>query len=142
MTSDPISLTRHELYEQVWSEPMSLLSRKFGLSDVGLAKICRKLRVPTPWRAYWATPCWLRGLGYDHHCPISSMALLQQRADLARFFTLLPSRIMPECQGSLCEAAGVCLGACFFLQSTALMSGNAGTDARFPSRVRQNVVIG
>lgn len=71
---------------------MSLLSRKSGLFDVGLAKIWRKLRVPTPWRAYWATPCWLRGLGYDNHCPRSSMALLHQRADLARF-TLLPSRI-------------------------------------------------
>lgn len=33
---------------------MSVLSRKFGLSDVGLAKICRKLRVPTPGRGYWA----------------------------------------------------------------------------------------
>ncbi len=42
-----------------------------------------------------------------------------------------------------CVAAplGVCLGVCFFLQSAALMSGNSGTDARFPSRVRQNVVV-
>jgi hypothetical protein len=30
----------------------------------------------------------------------------------------------------------------FFLQSTASMLGNSGTDARFPSRVRQNVVVG
>ncbi len=36
----------------------------------------------------------------------------------------------------------MCLGVSFFLQSTALMSGNSGTDARFPSRVRQNVVVG
>jgi hypothetical protein len=40
------------------------------------------------------------------------------------------------------RSAGVCLGVCFSLQSTALMSGNSGTDARFPSRVRQNVVVG
>jgi hypothetical protein len=39
-------------------------------------------------------------------------------------------------------APGVCLGVSFFLQSAALMSGNSGTDARFPSRVRQNVVVG
>ena len=38
--------------------------------------------------------------------------------------------------------ARVSLGVSFFLQSTALMSGNSGTDARFPSRVRQNVVVG
>jgi hypothetical protein len=37
---------------------------------------------------------------------------------------------------------GVCLEVCFFLQSAALMSGNSGTDARFPSRVRRNVVVG
>jgi hypothetical protein len=49
-----ISLTREELYEKVWSEPMSVLSSKFGLSDVGLAKVCRRLRVPRPYRGYWA----------------------------------------------------------------------------------------
>ena len=37
---------------------------------------------------------------------------------------------------------GVSLGVSLFLQSTALMSGNSGTDARFPSKVRQNVVVG
>jgi hypothetical protein len=39
-------------------------------------------------------------------------------------------------------ATGVSLGGSFFLQSTAMMSGNSGTDARFPSEVRQNVVVG
>jgi hypothetical protein len=39
-------------------------------------------------------------------------------------------------------SAGVCLGVSFFLQSPASMSGNYGTDAWFPSEVRQNVVVG
>ena len=39
-------------------------------------------------------------------------------------------------------AEWVCLGVSFSLQSAALMSGNSGTDARFPSKVRQNVVVG
>ena len=47
-------LSRSELYELVWSEPMSTLAPKYGLSDVGMAKICRRLRVPRPWRGYWA----------------------------------------------------------------------------------------
>jgi hypothetical protein len=47
-------LTRSELYELVWSEPMSTLAPKYGLSDVGMAKICRRLRVPRPWRGYFA----------------------------------------------------------------------------------------
>jgi hypothetical protein len=54
MPNDAISLTREELYERVWSEPMSSLSPKFDLSDVGLAKICRKMRIPRPPRGYWA----------------------------------------------------------------------------------------
>lgn len=53
MNSDAVRLTREELYEQVWSEPISKLAQRYGLSDVGLAKICRRLRVPVPYRGYW-----------------------------------------------------------------------------------------
>ena len=38
----------------VWSEPMMHLARRYGLSDVGLAKICRKCDIPRPPRGYWA----------------------------------------------------------------------------------------
>ncbi|HEY3744706.1 MAG TPA: hypothetical protein VGL17_00570 [Gemmatimonadaceae bacterium] len=38
----------------VWSEPVSVLSSRFGLSDVGFAKICRRARIPLPPRGYWA----------------------------------------------------------------------------------------
>jgi hypothetical protein len=46
--------TRQELYELVWSEPMVQLAKRFGLSDVGLAKACRRLAIPVPERGYWA----------------------------------------------------------------------------------------
>lgn len=46
-------LTREELYEKVWSQPMTKTAKSYGLSDVGLAKICRKLNIPTPGRGYW-----------------------------------------------------------------------------------------
>jgi hypothetical protein len=45
---------REVLYEEVWAEPMQKLAAKYGISDVGLAKACRKLRVPVPGRGYWA----------------------------------------------------------------------------------------
>jgi hypothetical protein len=48
-----VTLTREELYEQVWSEPMWTLAQRFGLSDVGLAKTCRRLKIPVPPRGYW-----------------------------------------------------------------------------------------
>ncbi len=46
--------TRQELYDLVWSEPMVQLAKKFGLSDVGLSKACRRIAVPVPERGYWA----------------------------------------------------------------------------------------
>ena len=46
--------TRQELYELVWSEPMVQLAKKFGLSDVGLSKACRRVAIPVPERGYWA----------------------------------------------------------------------------------------
>jgi hypothetical protein len=45
---------REVLYEEVWARPMQTLAAKYGISDVGLAKACRKLRVPLPGRGYWA----------------------------------------------------------------------------------------
>lgn len=47
-------LTREALYELVWSEPMQVLGPRFGVSDVGLKKACKRLRIPTPGRGYWA----------------------------------------------------------------------------------------
>lgn len=46
-------VTRQTLYDQVWSTPMARLSKEYGISDVALAKICKKLKVPYPGRGYW-----------------------------------------------------------------------------------------
>jgi len=53
MESDTIVLNRKDLYEKVWKEPMSRIAPQYGISDVGLKKICRKLDIPTPPRGYW-----------------------------------------------------------------------------------------
>jgi len=53
MENESITISRKELYEQVWSVPVSRLAPKYGISDVGLKKICRKLNVPTPPLGYW-----------------------------------------------------------------------------------------
>jgi hypothetical protein len=50
----PEAVSREDLYALVWSEPMSRLSRRFGLSDVGLAKACTRMMIPVPGRGYWA----------------------------------------------------------------------------------------
>lgn len=48
-----VRLTREQLYDQVWSQPIQRLAQQFGLSDVGLAKLCRRHQVPIPGRGYW-----------------------------------------------------------------------------------------
>lgn len=58
-TGPPLALLlrqydRDKLYEQVWAEPMRDLAKRYGVSDVWLAKVCRWLRVPMPGRGYWA----------------------------------------------------------------------------------------
>jgi hypothetical protein len=50
----PIVLSRKELYERVWTDPIQRLSKEFGISDVGLAKVCRRYNIPAPPRGYWA----------------------------------------------------------------------------------------
>jgi hypothetical protein len=47
-------LSRKELYELVWSEPMKDLSGRFGISDVALKKTCERAAIPTPDRGHWA----------------------------------------------------------------------------------------
>ena len=47
-------LTREELYGRVWERPMRVLAQEFGISDVALAKTCRRAEVPVPGRGYWA----------------------------------------------------------------------------------------
>lgn len=47
-------MKRSELYEKVWAKPMTQLAAELGISDVGLAKACRRHAVPAPPRGYWA----------------------------------------------------------------------------------------
>jgi hypothetical protein len=49
-------VTRGELYELIWQTPMTKLAKSFGMSDVGLRKICKKNGIPTPPLGYWAMP--------------------------------------------------------------------------------------
>ncbi len=52
--ADTVTLSRDELYAQVWSTPMVRLAAQLGVSDVGLAKTCRRMQIPLPGLGYWA----------------------------------------------------------------------------------------
>jgi hypothetical protein len=46
--------TREELYDLVWSMPVQRAAKQYAMSDVALAKFCRRRQVPLPPRGYWA----------------------------------------------------------------------------------------
>lgn len=52
-TQDTVQLRREELYNMVWSEPPTKVAPRYGISDVALRKICRKMEVPVPPVGYW-----------------------------------------------------------------------------------------
>ena len=50
----PRIFTREELYELVWSAPVTKVAKDLGISGVALAKRCRRASIPVPPRGYWA----------------------------------------------------------------------------------------
>ncbi|QQR74042.1 MAG: hypothetical protein IPJ17_00085 [Holophagales bacterium] len=49
-----VRLDRQKLFERVWAVPVETLATEWGLSGRGLAKACKRLRIPVPPRGYWA----------------------------------------------------------------------------------------
>jgi hypothetical protein len=48
------SLTRSQLYELVWAEPMLKVAARFEVSSSYMARVCTLMNVPRPERGYWA----------------------------------------------------------------------------------------
>jgi hypothetical protein len=53
-SSSPKSVTRQELYDLAWQEPMLRVAERFGVSSSYLTRVFTELRVPRPARGYWA----------------------------------------------------------------------------------------
>lgn len=45
---------REKLYEEIWVDPVVAVAKRYGISDVGLRKICKRLGVPLPPAGHWA----------------------------------------------------------------------------------------
>lgn len=50
----PITVSREELFRQVWETPLIQLGETYGITGSGLAKICDRLAIPYPSRGHWA----------------------------------------------------------------------------------------
>lgn len=51
---EKIVFTREDLYNLVWSEPLSRLAKKYNISDNGIRKRCKKMNIPLPAIGYWS----------------------------------------------------------------------------------------
>jgi hypothetical protein len=49
-----VAFTRQQLYQRVWSKPLSVVAKEVGVSGNALARICSRLLVPYPSRGHWA----------------------------------------------------------------------------------------
>ena len=49
-----IVFTREELYELVWTEPLSRLAKKYSITDNGIRKRCKKMNIPLPKAGHWS----------------------------------------------------------------------------------------
>ena len=49
-----MSITREKLYQEIWAEPITKVSKRHGVSDSYLIRILKSLNIPRPPRGYWA----------------------------------------------------------------------------------------
>jgi hypothetical protein len=48
-----VKISRKELYDLVWSKPLSTLAKEYFISDNGLRKICKQSDIPVPQLGHW-----------------------------------------------------------------------------------------
>lgn len=75
-------VSRDTLYEEVWADPVTEVAKRYGLSDVGLAKLCRTMGIPLPARGYWAK---FRAGAKPERTPLPKHGRYRQIASLTRF---------------------------------------------------------
>lgn len=49
-----MSVTREKLYEEIWAEPITKVSKHYGVSDSFLVRVLQRMNVPRPPMGYWA----------------------------------------------------------------------------------------
>jgi integrase len=51
-----MNVDRGTLFDEVWSEPSTVVARRYGVSSSFLKRVCESLAVPTPPRGFWSRP--------------------------------------------------------------------------------------
>ena len=84
-------MTGWQDYNEVWDQPLVKLAQKYGISDVRVGKVCRKLRIPLPGRGYWAKRNARKPVGQLPLAPFEHAPMVRRISDviLEVVFTLL-----------------------------------------------------
>ena len=53
MSVRTIKFERNDLYNKVWTTPLSKLAEEYEVSGNGLKKVCIKMNIPIPYNGYW-----------------------------------------------------------------------------------------
>lgn len=81
---------RQELYEKVWQCPLRKLAAEYGISDVGLARVCRKLDIPLPGLGHWTK------IACGHAIPRPSLPAMENVPVLVRQVREPQAAVHPE----------------------------------------------
>jgi hypothetical protein len=84
-----ITLPRQELYDRVWAEPVQRVAAALGVSDVALAKACRRHQIPVPPRGYW------RRKETGHKVRQTKLPALDEASKISTTVTFWPSAHKP-----------------------------------------------
>lgn len=90
MSNQNSTWDRHELYEKVWQFPLRKLAAEYGISDVGLAKVCRKLEIPLPGLGHWTK------IACGHSIPRPPLPALEKVPLLVRQIRKPEIAVLPE----------------------------------------------
>jgi hypothetical protein len=96
---------RHELYQKVWEFPLRKLAEEYGVSDVGLAKVCRKLHIPLPGLGHWTK------IACGHKIPRPPLPEVNDLPILIRHIRKPETPLLPEDSPELEKMARIAAGA-------------------------------
>lgn len=96
---------RQELYEKVWQFSLRKLAAEYGISDVGLAKICRKLDIPLPGLGHWTK------IACGHSVPRTPLPAMENVPILTRQIRKAETPVLTEDTPELARIERVAAGA-------------------------------
>ena len=70
------AITRKELYNLVWSKPITVLAKEFVFDAYNLRKICKKHNIPLPESGYW------QKIKYNKEVSIIELPVDKEKDDL------------------------------------------------------------